>query len=96
MPVTQPISAAPATRQAAHPKLHLNWEDWLPMMEDEDIPEDQKRAFIEALWSITVAFVDVGWGLSTEAEICGQDLDLTAALRSAVLNSQSQPEKEDL
>lgn len=71
----------------SYPALQMNWEDFLPFMEDDDIPEDQKRAFIDALWSIVIAFVDLGWNVAPASESCGQDLDLRAALEAAVLNS---------
>lgn len=60
--------------------LRFNWTDWLPYLEDQDIPEEQKRALIETLWSIVVAFVDLGWQLNPKPEICGEALDLKAIL----------------
>lgn len=77
----------PTETPPSYPALQMNWQDFLPLMEDDDIPEDQKRAFIEALWSIVIAFVDLGWNVAPAKEICGQNFDLTAALRAAMLNS---------
>ena len=62
------------------PALRFDWADWLPYLEDEDIPEDQKRALIETLWSIVVAFVDLGWQLNPKSEIGGEAFDLKAIL----------------
>lgn len=69
------------------PSLHLNWEEWLPYLDDTEASDADKRQLIETLWAIVMAFVDLGWDLNAAPETCGQDLDLTAALRRAVLNS---------
>lgn len=62
------------------PALRFDWADWLPYLEDQDIPEEQKRELIETLWSIVVAFVDLGWQLNPKPEICGEAIDLKAIL----------------
>ena len=44
-------------------------------LETADLSEDQKREFIDALWSIIVSFVDLGFGVhpAQQAEnICGK------------------------
>lgn len=76
----------PRASETLQPALRFDWRDWLPYFEGEDIPEEQKRALIETLWSIVVAFVDLGWQVR-EGESCGQALDLKAALEAAVLRS---------
>lgn len=80
-----PVDRAPAADtetpyKPAVPALRFDWADWLPYLEDEDIPEEQKRALIETLWSIVVAFVDLGWQLNPKPEICGEVIDLKAVL----------------
>jgi hypothetical protein len=32
-------------------------------VKDEDLSDEQARAMLEAIWSVVVAFVDVGFGL---------------------------------
>ena len=54
------------------PTLTIDWNAYLPLFESEDIPEEQKRELIEALWSIVVSFVDLGFGTDRTTEICGQ------------------------
>lgn len=71
----------------AAPVLHFAWQDWLPYVESEDVPEEQKRQLIETLWSIVVAFVDLGWQVKDAPESCGQTLDLKTALGAAMLGS---------
>lgn len=71
----------------AAPSLRFDWQDWLPYLEDADMSLDQKQSLIETLWSIVAAFVDLGWQVKPAAEICGQTIDLKAALEAAVLRS---------
>ena len=89
----------PSRKSPSSAQLRFDWQDWLPYLEGES-PESDKRALIEALWSIVTAFVDLGWevtGSATGAETCGQPIDLKAALQAAVVNSQDhQTEKEEV
>lgn len=64
------------------PALRFDWTDWLPYLEDQDIPDDQKRVLIETLWSIIVAFVDLGWQINSGQEISGSGLDLKSILNA--------------
>lgn len=74
--------SAEVCAQPSVPALRFDWTDWLPYLEDQDIPEEQKREIIETLWSIVVAFVDLGWQLNPRPEFCGQPLDLKAILEA--------------
>lgn len=49
---------------------------------------------IETVWSIAMAFVDLGWDVDTSENTSGQSFDLTAALRAAVLNSEESQDKQ--
>ena len=80
------------------PSLYLNWEDWLPFYYNPDVPLADKQRQIEALWTIVMCFIDadidvLGPEDIASPEIGGQLLDLTAALQSAVLNSESYAQK---
>lgn len=65
------------------PALRFDWTDWLPYLEDQDVPDEQKRELIETLWSIVVSFVDLGWQIKPASETCGGALDLKAILTAA-------------
>lgn len=80
------------------PTIAFDWTDWLPHLAETDLPDDQKQAVIEALWSIILAFVDLGFDVRAPAEICGQAIDLTAVLAADMVNSDNTPtdEKEAL
>ena len=70
------------------PSVYFNWQDWLPYLEGYDIPKDQQREFIEALWLIVLSFIDLGLPVTGTKQICGQQIDLKAALENAVLSSE--------
>jgi len=89
------MSAPPPTTPDTSPTLQFDWQEWLPFVEDSDLTDDQKREMIETLWSIVIAFVDLGWDvIDAPEETGGQSLDLKAALEAAVLNSKKQEKEE--
>lgn len=42
-------------------------------LEEMDLTDEQKRALLEALWSIIVGFVDLGFGVHPVQQPCGQN-----------------------
>ncbi|WP_299867712.1 hypothetical protein [uncultured Roseobacter sp.] len=82
------MSTTPPTPPPQRPSIHLNWQDWLPYLEDSTATEAEKQQVIETVWSIAMAFVDLGWDIDTGENTSGQSFDLTAALRAAVVHSE--------
>lgn len=82
--------------ETAPPSLTIDWDAYLPLFEDEDISEAEKRELIEALWSIVVSFVDLGFGVHPVQQACGQDddplSDLPPDLVSLFMDEQAQQE----
>ncbi len=82
--------------ETAPPTLTIDWEAYLPLFEDEDISETEKRELIEALWSIVVSFVDLGFGVHPVQQACGQDddplSDLPPDLVSLFMDEHAQQE----
>ncbi|WP_157063699.1 hypothetical protein [Phaeobacter sp. 11ANDIMAR09] len=72
--------------ETAPPRLSIDWDAYLPFLENEDISEEQKRELIEALWSIMVSFVDLGFGIHPIQQVCGQDISLAELPAADVLN----------
>ncbi len=65
------ISAAPK------PSVGIDIEKYQAWLDDPDLTDTQKKQIIEALWSIMVAFVDLGFGVhplqaAQGQEVCGQ------------------------
>lgn len=48
---------------AIPPRLEIDLDAYLPLFEDDDISEADKRALLEALWSIMMSFIQIGWGV---------------------------------
>jgi|GEM_PF-2739078 len=65
--------------------LHLDHARYAKQVADLDISDEDARAFIEALWSVMVAFVDIGWGVDAVQQACGQSVRalVEAALEDA-------------
>jgi hypothetical protein len=72
--------------ETAPPSLTIDWDAYLPFFEDEDISEDDKRQMIEALWSIMVSFVDLGFGVHPVQQACGKDISLAELPACDVVN----------
>ena len=72
--------------ETAPPTLSIDWDACLPFFEDEDISEQEKRELIEALWSIVVSFVDLGFGVHPVLQACGKNDDLLSDLPPDLLS----------
>ncbi|MEH6521119.1 hypothetical protein [Sulfitobacter sp.] len=80
--------------ETAPPTLTIDWDAYLPFFEDQDISEEDKHALIEALWSIVVGFVDLGFSVHPVQQACGQDDDPLSDVPSDLL-SLIREEQED-
>ncbi|MEM9963402.1 MAG: hypothetical protein AAF882_20530 [Pseudomonadota bacterium] len=61
--------------QAAHASpriLEVDVERYQHLLDDPALTDAQKREIIEALWSIIVSFVDLGFGVHPAQQACGQ------------------------
>ncbi len=45
------------------PTLTIDWELYGKYLDESDLSDAEKREFLETLWSIVVAFVDLGFGV---------------------------------
>lgn len=64
--------ALPSPKPTDRPSLTIDWELYAAMLEDSDMPLEKQKELIETLWSIVVAFVDMGFGLNPIQQICGE------------------------
>jgi hypothetical protein len=55
-------------------------------LEDQGLSAEQKRAMLEALWSIIVGFVDLGFGVHPVQQACGQNRDEESEHSGGVLD----------
>ena len=50
-------------KQMALPVLEIDYAKYEQLLDDPDLTEKQKRAFIETIWNTIVTFVDAGFGV---------------------------------
>ena len=55
--------ATPLSVESAKPIVTLDYALYQHYLDDADMSEDQKREFLETLWTIIVGFVDLGFGV---------------------------------
>ncbi|QAX31059.1 hypothetical protein [Leisingera sp. NJS204] len=64
---------------AAKPSLEIDTAKYQAYLDDPSLTNAQKEEIMQALWSIIVAFVDLGFGVHPAQEVCGkhqQELDV--------------------
>tara|TARA_A100001391_G_scaffold153410_2_gene111236 strand:- start:11813 stop:12166 length:354 start_codon:yes stop_codon:yes gene_type:complete len=61
--------ATPSPPPNTSPLIELDLDVYAPYLQDADICEDDKRQLIEALWSIIVSFVQLGYGLTPAQQV---------------------------
>lgn len=69
----KPHEASENTTARPMPMMTLDVEKYQAYLDDADMTEAQKNEFLQALWSIIVSFVDMGFGVHPLQEVCGED-----------------------
>lgn len=52
--------------------LTVDIERYKHLLDSDDLTEDQKEELLQALWSIIIAFVDLGFGVHPVQQVQGQ------------------------
>lgn len=60
---------------AAKPIITVDVQKYQAYLDDPELSDAQKEEFLQALWSIVVAFVELGFGVHPLQEVCGQNDD---------------------
>lgn len=91
-----PTNSAETNGTGSYKTLTIDWALYEGTLKDSGLSEAEKREFLEALWSIIVSFVDLGFGIHPLQQAgdqnCGQNFDcggLTKNDPSTVLSSGS-------
>lgn len=66
------LEANATVADAARPILRVDVEKYQSFLDDTDLSDAQKEQLIEALWSIIVSFVELGFGVHPVQEACGK------------------------
>lgn len=72
---TQDGTPHDAGRANGRPVVTFDVSRYEHFLEDQGLSAEQKRAMLEALWSIIVSFVDLGFGVHPVQQACGQNGD---------------------
>ena len=65
------------TQQKDCPDTKDHLAEFQPYLDDVDIPDDQKRAFLELIWSIMVEFVALGFGADATSQAIAAHLSVS-------------------
>lgn len=68
--------------------LTINWRKYEKLLEESDLPDEEKQEFLRTLWNIIVAFVDLGFGVHPSQQACERNLDLTEYMATSVVASK--------
>ncbi|MEL7150579.1 MAG: hypothetical protein AAGK71_07590 [Pseudomonadota bacterium] len=82
----------------ARPSLSVDWEVYAAMLEESDLPLEQKKELVETLWSIVVMFVDLGFEVHCSDQICGEDDNGREELIEdgvSSMNNTTEPERKE-
>ncbi len=79
----------------ARPTLQVDIERYAPYLEDADITDEQKRELIEALWSIMISFVDLGFGIEPVQQVVSEILDAPVRDEPPVVKSKDKGHKDE-
>ena len=71
--ITTGETAAPRRASRDKPVIKLDVAKYQHYLDDADLTPDEKRQFIEALWAVIVAFVDLGFGVDAVQQVCTDD-----------------------
>jgi hypothetical protein len=66
-------------KQLSRRRLEIDLERYQTYVDDNDLSEDQKADFVNALWTVIVAFVDLGYGVHPVQSECAQLISLPSA-----------------
>lgn len=73
--------------------IEIDMERYQAMLDDPAMTEEHKAQVIEALWTIIVSFVDIGYGVHPIQQACGK---LTEDKDQSGAESQHALEYEDV
>lgn len=84
---------------SVRPIVTVDIEKYQSYLDDPSLSVEQKEEFLQALWSIIVTFVELGFGVHPLQEVCGQNSEILSqrpkkAFDQVKSNELDQPEKD--
>lgn len=83
---------ADAFAVSANPVVAIDVEKYQSWLDDSDLSDQEKQEFLQALWNIVVAFVELGFGVHPLQEVCGQQSVLVDQSAKEAFNRVSSSE----
>lgn len=84
--------------EKAWPTLTIDYALYDKYLEGANLSDEEKREFLDTLWNVIVAFVDMGFGVHPVQQICEQALDLSdqrfGGMLESKVDSRSKESKE--
>lgn len=74
--------------------LRLDVDYYQSFLDDTDIPDDKKQELIEALWSIVIGFVDMGFGIHPLQQVKHCEQDQTSQALAALIAKMNKGEAQ--
>lgn len=74
--------------------LEVDYERYMSYLDGDDLSDDEKRAFIDALWSILLTFVDLGFGVHP-VQLAKGDLEREISAKSCKNTRPKAPDMLD-
>lgn len=68
--------------------VSIDWALYGSYLEESNLSDDQKREFIETLWSIVLSFVDLGFSLDPNQGGCEQKSNSALNFPAGLLSSE--------
>lgn len=90
----QPLGRQTGETANPRPSVSIDWELYASYLEESDLSDEQKRDFIETLWSIVLAFVDLGFGIHPTQQALeksmGQNEEICASIVPKMVSLKDQ------
>lgn len=90
-PENKPANLTSARKRTA---LTLDVDYYQAFLDDTELPDHKKQELIEALWSIVIGFVDLGFGIHPLQQRKHSEPDQTSQALAKVIAKMGQDEKE--
>lgn len=82
------------TEQGGEEAPGFDAERYLPLIDEMEITEEQKREFLGTLWNIMVAFVDLGFGVDSVQRLFPELFDEAVNLSGGSVELESTQQKK--
>jgi len=84
-----------AFNKPARPIVGVDVEKYKAFLDDPALTEVQKEEFLQALWSIIVSFVELGFGVHPLQEVCESEDEPSPEVLKEAFDTAERPESNN-